>query len=101
MNMQNENKENELLNLIQDVNKLFEETENDVNQLKNNYNKIQCDNLNLIRSLSIQSEKLKNIDFILQEVKLLKIKFNEFSIINPEKEEDKFASQYFASMNLK
>lgn len=101
MNMQNENKVNELLNLIQDVNKLFEETENDVNQLKNNYNKIQCDNLNLIRSLSIQSEKLKNIDFILQEVKLLKIKFNEFSIINPEKEEDKFASQYFASMNLK
>ena len=101
MNMQNENKVNELLNLIQDVNKLFEETENDVNQLKNNYNKLQCDNLNLIRSLSIQSEKLKNIDFILQEVKLLKIKFNEFSIINPEKEEDKFASQYFASMNLK
>ena len=101
LNMQNENKVNELLKLIQDLNKLLEDNENDVYQLKNNYNKMQCDNLNIIRSLSIQSEKLKIIDFILQEIKRLKIKFNEFCYIYPGKEEDKFVKQYLDDNDYK
>ena len=51
-NIDNENKINELLNLIQDINRIVEENENKINMINSNFNKFQNDNVNVIQMLS-------------------------------------------------
>lgn len=101
-NIENENKINELLNLIQDINKIVEENENKINMINSNFNKFQNDSVNIIQILSIQEERIKKIDFLIDEVKKLKIKFNEFvSSFEDKNEEDKFAKEFLNSVRIK
>ena len=101
-NVENENKINELLNLIQDINKMVEENENKLNLLNTNFNKFQNDNVNIIQMLSIQDEKINNIDFMIEEIQNLKVKFNEItSNIEDRNEEDKFAKEFLSSIRIK
>ena len=100
--VENENKINELLNLIQDMNKIVEENESKINLLNSNFNKFQNDNVNIIEMLSIQDEKINNIDFIIEEIKKLKISFNEItSNIEDKNEEEKFAKEFLNSVRIK
>ena len=101
-NIENENKINELLNLIQDINKIVEENENKINMVNSNFNKFQNDSVNIIQMLSIQEERIKKIDFLIDEVKKLKIKFNELaSSFEDKNEEDKFAKEFLSSVRIK
>jgi len=101
-NIENENKINELLNLIQDINKIVEENENKINSLNINFNKFQNDNVNIIQMISIQEEKIKNVDYMFEEIKKLKIKFNELaSNIDDKNEEDKFTKEFLNSVRIK
>ena len=101
-NIENENKINELLNLIQDINKIVEENENKINSLNLNFNKFQNDNVNIIQMISIQEEKIKNVDFMFEEIKKLKIKFNELaSNLDDKNEEDKFTKEFLNSVRIK
>lgn len=101
-NIENENKINDLLNLIQDINKIVEENENKINMINSNFNKFQNDSVNIIQMLSIQEERIKKIDFLIDEVKKLKIKFNELvSSFEDKNEEDKFAKEFLNSVRIK
>ena len=101
-NIENENKINELLNLIQDINKIVEENENKINSLNLNFNKFQNDNVNIIQMISIQEEKIKNVDYMFEEIKKLKIKFNELaSNFDDKNEEDKFTKEFLNSVRIK
>ena len=101
-NIDNENKINELLNLIHDINKIVEENENKINLINSNFNKFQNDNVNIIQMLSIQEEKINNIDFIFEEIKKLKIKLNDLaSSFDDKNEEDKFTKQFLNSVRIK
>ena len=101
-NIDNENKINELLNLIHDINKIVEENENKINIINNNFNKFQNDNVNIIQMLSIQEEKINNIDYIYEEIKKLKIKLNELaSNFDDKNEEEKFTKQFLNSVRIK
>ena len=101
-NVDNENKINELLNLIQEINKIVEENENKINILNTNFNKFQNDNVNVIQTLSIQEEKINSIDFVNEELKKLKLKFNEIvSCFEDKNEEDKFTKEFLSSVRIK
>ena len=101
-NVDNENKINELLNLIQEINKIVEDNENKINLLSTNFNKFQNDNVNVIQMLSIQDEKINSIDFVNEEIKKLKLKFNEIaSFFEDKNEEDKFAKEFLNSVRIK
>ena len=101
-NVDNEKKINELLNLIQEINKIVEENENKINLLSSNFNKFQNDNVNVIQMLSIQDEKINSIDFVNEEIKKLKLKFNEIaSFFEDKNEEDKFAKEFLSSVRIK
>jgi hypothetical protein len=101
-NVDNEKKINELLNLIQEINKIVEENENKINLLSSNFNKFQNDNVNVIQTLSIQDEKINSIDFVNEEIKKLKLKFNEIaSFFDDKNEEDKFAKEFLSSVRIK
>ena len=101
-NIDNENKINELLNLIHDINKIVEENENKINLINNNFNKFQNDNVSIIQMLSIQEEKINNIDYIYEEIKKLKIKLNELaSNFDDKNEEEKFTKQFLNSVRIK
>ena len=101
-NIDNENKINELLNLIHDINKIVEENENKINLINSNFNKFQNDNVNIIQMLSIQEEKINNIDFIYEEIKKLKMKLNDLaSSFDDKNEEDKFTKQFLNSVRIK
>ena len=101
-NVDNENKINELLNLIQEINKIVEENENKINLLSTNFNKFQNDNVNVIQMLSIQDEKINSIDFVNEEIQKLKLKFNEItSLFEDKNEEDKFAKEFLNSVRIK
>ena len=101
-NVDNEKKINELLNLIQEINKIVEENENKINLLSTNFNKFQNDNVNVIQMLSIQDEKINSIDFVNEEIKKLKLKFNEIaSFFEDKNEEDKFAKEFLNSVRIK
>ena len=101
-NIDNENKINELLNLIHDINKIVEENENKINLINSNFNKFQNDNVNIIQMLSIKEEKINNIDFIYEEIKKLKIKLNDLaSSFDDKNEEDKFTKQFLNSVRIK
>ena len=101
-NVENENKINELLNLIQEINKIVEENENKINILSTNFNKFQNDNVNVIQMLSIQEEKINSIDFVNEEIKKLKMKFNEIaSFFEDKNEEEKFTKEFLSSVRIK
>ena len=101
-NVDNENKINELLNLIQEINKIVEENENKINLLSTNFNKFQNDNVNVIQMLSIQDEKINSIDYVNEEIQKLKLKFNEItSLFEDKNEEDKFAKEFLNSVRIK
>ena len=101
-NVDNENKINELLNLIQEINKIVEENENKINLLSTNFNKFQNDNVNIIQMLSIQDEKINSIDYVNEEIKKLKLKLNEIaSFFEDKNEEDKFAKEFLNSVRIK
>ena len=101
-NIDNENKMNELLNLMHDINKIVEENENKINLLFSDFNKIQKDNLNVIQMVSIQEEKINNVDYIIEEIKSLKTKYNEIaSILDDKNEEEKFTKEFLKSVKDK
>ena len=100
--MDNENKINELLNLIHDLNNILEENENKINSLTNSFNKFQNDNINIIQSLSIQEEKINNIDYLYEEIHKLKNEIhNLVSNLEDKNEEDKFTKQFLSSIRIK
>ena len=74
-NIFNENRINELLVLILDINKIIEENEIKVNKVNENIQNVQKDNLNIIKFLSIQEQKFNSFDLIINEINNLKEKF--------------------------
>ena len=98
----NENKINELLNLIHDINKILEENENKMNSIIDNFNKFQNDNINIIQAISIYEEKINNIDYLNNEINELKMKINNMNNLFDDKyEEEKFTHQYLNSITIK
>ena len=74
------NKIKEILKLIEDINKVAEDNEFNINEQNENIRKIQNDNLTLIKVVAIHSEKINSIDYILNELTNLKNKY--FKIVN-------------------
>jgi chromosome segregation ATPase len=75
-NILNENRINELLVLIQDTHKIIEENETKINKINNSIKKTQKDNIDIIKYISIQSQKFNSLEIIFNEIKNLKEKFN-------------------------
>ena len=94
------NKISEMLYLIEDINKIAEDNEFNINEQNENIRKIQNDNLTLIKIVAVHSEKINNIDYILNELTNLKNKyFQILSVINKannEKEEEIFTNEFIA-----
>ena len=94
------NKISEMLYLIEDINKIAEDNEFNINEQNENIRKIQNDNLTLIKIVAVHSEKINNIDYILNELTNLKNKyFQILSVINNsnnEKEEEIFTNEFIA-----
>lgn len=94
------NKISEMLYLIEDINKIAEDNEFNINEQNENIRKIQNDNLTLIKIVAVHSEKINNIDYILNELTNLKKKyFHILSLVNnsnDEKEEEMFANEFIA-----
>ena len=67
--------------------------------MKENFRQIQNDNINIIKQVSIHSEKLKTIDFIISQISDLKEKLNYLISIfsNNEIEEEKFSDLYLTN----
>ena len=74
-NIFNENRINELLLLIQDINKIIEENEIKVNKVNESIHTVEKDNLNIIKVISIQEQKLNSFDLIISEINNIKEKF--------------------------
>ena len=74
------NKIKEILKLIEDINKVAEDNEFNINEQNENIRKIQNDNLTLIKVVAIHSEKINSIDYILNELTNLKNRY--FKIVN-------------------
>ena len=74
------NKIKEILKLIEDINKVAEDNEFNINEQNENIRKLQNDNLTLIKVVAIHSEKINSIDYILNELTNLKNKY--FKIVN-------------------
>ena len=101
-NLDNENKINDLLNLIQDINKILEENENKINLINNNFKKYQNDNVNMIQMISVHEKKINNIDLLNDEIHELKIKINGLnSYLNDKNEEEKFTKEFLNSVRIK
>jgi hypothetical protein len=99
------NKISEMLGLIEDINKIAEDNEFNINEQNENIRKIQNDNLTLIKIVSVHSEKINNIDYILNELNILKNKyFKLLSIINNDnnekEEEEKFTNEFIAKYKV-
>ena len=83
------NKINEILKLIEEINKIAEDNEFTINEHNENIRKIQNDNLTLIKVVAIHSEKINSIDYLLNEVTNLKNKyFKLLSLANTSNEEN-------------
>ena len=76
-NIKNENRINELLTLIQDINKIVDQNENNMGNINLNIEKMYKDNAEIIKVVSIQDQKIKEIDFIEKEINNLKSKYTE------------------------
>ena len=98
-NIQIENKLNNILNVFEDLNKITEENEYSINEIKENFRKIQQDNIDVIKEMSIQTEKYNQIDFLIEQISQLKEKYGKLLNIfeSNENEEDKFIKQYLSS----
>ena len=98
-NIQIENKLNNILNVIEDLNKITEENEYSINEIKENFRKIQQDNIDVIKEMSIQTEKYNQIDFLIEQISQLKEKYGKLLNIfdSNENEEDQFIKQYLSS----
>ena len=75
-NIHNENRINELLVLIQDTHKIIEENETKINKINNSIIKTEKDNIDIIKYISIQSQKFNSLEIIFNEIKNIKEKFN-------------------------
>jgi outer membrane murein-binding lipoprotein Lpp len=71
----NNNKISEMLLLIEDINKIAEDNEFNINEQNENIRKIQNDNLTLIKVVAIHSEKINSIDYLMNELTNLKNKY--------------------------
>ena len=71
----NENRINEFLVLVQTINKITEENELKINKINEFMEKSQKDNIDLIKTVSIQEQKFNNFDLIINEIKNIKEKF--------------------------
>ena len=100
----NNNKISEMLLLIEDINKIAEDNEFNINEQNENIRKIQNDNLTLIKIVAVHSEKINNIDYILNELTNLKNKyFQVMSLLNRannEKEEEIFTNEFIAKYKV-
>ena len=94
-NIHNENRINELLVLIQDTHKIIEENETKINKINNSIKKTQKDNIDIIKYISIQSQKFNSLEVLFNEIKNIKEKFN-FLIGNcmNDKNKEKFNMQF-------
>ena len=80
----------------------MEENENKINSLTNSFNKFQNDNINIIQAMSIQEEKINNIDYLYEEIHKLKNEIhNLVSNLEDKNEEDKFTKQFLSSIRIK
>ena len=98
------NKISEMLYLIEDINKIAEDNEFNINEQNENIRKIQNDNLTLIKIVAVHSEKINNIDYILNELSNLKNKFFQIESAvnnsNNQKEEEIFANEFIAKYKV-
>jgi len=97
------NKISDMLFLIEDINKIAEDNEFNINEQNENIRKIQNDNLSLIKIVAVHSEKINNIDYILGELTNLKNRYYQIlSVINNnnnnEKEEEIFTNEFIAKL---
>ena len=92
----NENKINQILNLIEDLNKFIEENAFGLNELKEKIKNIQMENINVLKEISVQSQKIKNIDYIMEQITQIKEKYNKLLLIfeNNFNEENHFIEKY-------
>ena len=74
------NKINEILHLIEEINRIAEDNEFNINEQNENIRKIQNDNLTLIKVVAIHSEKINSIDYLINEMTNLKNKY--FKLLN-------------------
>ena len=102
INIQTQNKINEILNVIQDINKITEENEFVINELKEHFRTIQQENIDVIKEMSIQTEKLKQIDYAIEQIGQMKEKYGKLISIfdDNQKEEDKFIEQYLGPKEI-
>ena len=98
----NNNKLKEIITIINDINKVTEDNEFNINEQNEIIRKIQNDNLTLIKVLSMHSEKINNVDFILNEINDLKNKYQHLMSIlnNNEKDEQIFTNQFISKYKL-
>ena len=98
----NNNKLKEIMTIINDINKVTEDNEFNINEQNEIIRKIQNDNLTLIKVLSTHSEKINNVDFILNEINDLKDKYQHIMSIlnNNEKDEQIFTNQFISKYKL-
>jgi chromosome segregation ATPase len=94
-NIHNENRINELLVLIQDTHKIIEENETKINKINNSIIKTEKDNIDIIKYISIQSQKFNSLEIIFNEIKNIKEKFN-FIMGNSihDKKKEKFNMEF-------
>ena len=74
-NINNENRINEFLVLVQEINKITVENELKINKINEFMEKSKKENIDLIKTVSIQEQKFNNFDLIINEIKNIKEKF--------------------------
>lgn len=93
---ENETKINEILTLIQDVNKFTEDHEFAITELRETVRGIQNENVDVIKVVSVQTEKIKQVDFVIDQITELKEKIAKLVTIfgDNQKEEEEFINNY-------
>ena len=93
---ENERKINEILSLIDEHKKIIEENDFALNELRDAVRNIQNENVDVIKVVSVQTEKIKQIDFVVDQISELKEKMSKLINIFGEnqKEEEEFINNY-------